>query len=137
MGRIDEFANPGDYRVTTISRDEVMILRDREGIMRALCNICRHRMMSLLQGEGNLSGRISCPYHAWTYGLDGQLIGAAHMRDDFDKRACSLPRFAVEEWLGWVYVNLDPEAEPLAPRLTPLSKLLPTTMSPAIVCCSV
>lgn len=56
--------------------------------------------------------------------VDGQLIGAAHMPDKFDKTACRLPQFAVEVWLGWVYVNLDPQAEPLAPRLAPLAKLL-------------
>ena len=63
IGRSDEFENPGDYRVMTISRDEVIILRDREGILRAMSNICRHRMMSLLEGEGNLAGKITCPYH--------------------------------------------------------------------------
>lgn len=124
VGRSDEFQNSGDYRVATISRDEVIVLRDRDGILRAMSNICRHRMMSLLQGQGNLSGKISCPYHAWTYGLDGQLIGATHMRENFDKRTCRLPQFAIEDWLGWVYVNLDPKAEPLAPRLEPLASRL-------------
>jgi len=121
VGRGDEFSRPGDYRVTVIGRDPVIVLRDRDGVLRAMSNICRHRMMSLLEGEGNLTGRIACPYHAWTYALDGHLVGAAHMPDTFDKRACRLPQFAVEEWLGWVYVNLDPQAEPLAPRLAPLA----------------
>ncbi|WP_085806755.1 aromatic ring-hydroxylating oxygenase subunit alpha [Roseovarius albus] len=124
VGRSDEFQNPGDYRVTTISSDDVVVLRDHDGELRAMSNICRHRMMSLLEGEGTLRGKITCPYHAWTYNLDGQLIGAVHMRDNFDKSTCRLPQFAVEEWLGWVYVNLDPDAEPLAPRLAPLAKLL-------------
>lgn len=124
VGRSDEFSDPGDYRVTTISRDEVIVIRDREGTLRAMSNICRHRMMSLLSGEGSVNAKVSCPYHAWTYALDGQLIGAPHMPDDFDKSACSLPQFAVEEWLGWVYVNLDPQAEPLAPRLAPIAERL-------------
>lgn len=124
VGRSDEFADPGDFRVTTISRDQVIVLRDRDGVLRAMSNICRHRMMSLLEGEGNLSGKISCPYHAWTYNLDGQLVGAVHMPENFDRSACRLPQFAVEEWQGWVYVNLDPEAEPLAPRLAPISERL-------------
>lgn len=124
VGRVDDFPNAGDYRVTTISRDEVIILRDRDGVLRAMSNICRHRMMSLLEGQGSISGKISCPYHSWTYTLEGQLIGAPYMPDNFDKRACSLPQFSLEEWQGWVYVNLDPNAKPLAPRLASLSKLL-------------
>lgn len=122
VGREDEFANPGDYRVTRISRDEVVILRDRDGTLRAMSNICRHRMMSLLKGDGNLAGKITCPYHAWTYTLDGQLIGASHMRENFDKSTCRLPQFRVEVWLGFVYVNLDPGTDPLAPRLAPLAE---------------
>ncbi len=124
VGREDELPNPGDYRTTRIGRDEVIVLRDRDGALRAMSNICRHRMMSLLEGEGNISGRITCPYHAWTYTLDGQLIGAVHMPDDFDKSGCALPQFQVETWLGWVYVNLDPDAEPLGPRLAPLVSIL-------------
>ncbi len=58
VGRSDEFAEPGDYRVIKISRDPVLVLRDRDGVLRAMSNICRHRMMSLLEGEGNLKGKI-------------------------------------------------------------------------------
>ncbi|MCQ0092703.1 Rieske 2Fe-2S domain-containing protein [Roseovarius sp. M141] len=122
VGREDEFANPGDYRTTTIGRDPVIVLRGRDGQLRAMSNICRHRMTTLLTGSGNLKGRITCPYHAWTYNLDGQLIGAAHMRDNFDKKDVCLPQFQVEIWEGWVYVSLDPEAPPLAPRLKTLSE---------------
>ncbi|WP_166418926.1 aromatic ring-hydroxylating oxygenase subunit alpha [Cochlodiniinecator piscidefendens] len=121
VGRIDEFSNPGDYRTTKIGRDPVIVLRDRDGVLRAMSNVCRHRMATLVEGSGNLKGRISCPYHAWTYNLDGQLIGAAHMRDNFDKKEVCLPQFQVEVWEGWVYVSLDPEAKPLAPRLQPIS----------------
>jgi choline monooxygenase len=121
VGRTDEFANPGDYRTMTIGRDPVIVLRDREGVLRAMSNICRHRMAALLEGSGNLKGRISCPYHAWTYNLDGQLIGAAYMRDNFDKKQVCLPQFQIEVWQGWVYVSLDANASPLAPRLKVLS----------------
>lgn len=124
VGREDEFENPGDYRATMIGRDPVIILRDREGILRAMSNICRHRMSTLVHGAGNIKGRISCPYHAWTYNLEGQLIGAAHMRDNFDRKAVRLPQFQVEIWQGWVYVSLDPKAAPLGPRLAELSQRL-------------
>nr|WP_309504167.1 Rieske 2Fe-2S domain-containing protein [uncultured Roseovarius sp.] len=124
VGREDEYENPGDYRTTTIGRDPVIVLRDRDGILRAMSNVCRHRMATLLEGAGNIRGRISCPYHAWTYNLDGQLIGAAHMRDNFNKKEVCLPQFQVEIWQGWVYVSLDPDAAPLGPRLAGLSKRL-------------
>ena len=122
VGRVDEFKNPGDYRTTTIGRDSVIILRDHDGVLRAMSNICRHRMTTLLKGSGTLKSRIVCPYHAWTYSLDGQLIGAAYMRDNFDKKKVCLPQFQIEVWAGWIYVSLDPNAEPLAPRLQPLSE---------------
>lgn len=124
VGRVDEYENPGDYRATTIGRDPVVVLRGRDGVLRAMSNVCRHRMATLLEGAGNLRGRISCPYHAWTYNLDGQLIGAAHMRDNFNKKEVCLPQFQVEVWQGWVYVSLDPDAAPLGPRLAGLSKRL-------------
>ncbi|MGB3280670.1 MAG: Rieske (2Fe-2S) protein, partial [Pseudorhodobacter sp.] len=122
VGRADEFSEAGSYRTLTIGRDPVIILRDHGGNLRAMSNICRHRMATLLQGAGTLKTRITCPYHAWTYTLDGQLIGAAHMRDNFDKKTVCLPQFQVEIWQGWVYVSLDPKAEPLAPRLKPISE---------------
>lgn len=124
VGRIDDFSEPGNYRTMKIGRDPVIILRDREGELRAMSNVCRHRMSTLLEGSGKLKGRISCPYHAWTYNLDGQLIGAAHMRDNFNKKEVCLPQFQIEVWNGWVYVSLDPEAKPLEPRLEPLTKRL-------------
>jgi len=117
VGREDEVAESGEYRTLIIGRDPVVVLRDREGRLRAMSNICRHRMMSLLEGAGRLTGRISCPSHAWTYTFDGQLVGAPHMRENFDKRQCRLTQFRLETLQGWVYVNLDPEAAPLAPLL--------------------
>jgi len=125
VGREDEFAEPGDYRTMKVGRDPIIILRDRDGVLRAMSNICRHRMTTLLdQPSGTIKGRITCPYHAWTYNLDGQLIGAAHMRDNFDKKKVCLPQFNIEVWNGWVYVSLDPDARPLAPRLKGLSERL-------------
>ena len=122
VGREDEYSHPGDYRTMMIGRDSVIILRDRDGVLRAMSNICRHRMTSLLQGSGNITRRITCPYHAWTYDLDGQLVAATHMRNNFDKNSVCLPAFKVEVWEGWVYVSLNPKAKPLAPRLKPISE---------------
>jgi choline monooxygenase len=121
VGREDEFAHPGDYRTMVIGRDPVIILRNKDGRLRAMSNVCRHRMALLLEGAGRLKAGISCPYHAWTYNLEGQLVGASHMRDNFHKNTVCLPQFALEVWNGWVYVNLDADAPPLNPRLETLT----------------
>lgn len=122
VGRDDEFAERGAFRSLTIGRDPVIVVRDAAGVLRAMSNVCRHRMMTLLRGEGRLSGRMTCPYHAWTYDLDGRLIGAPHMSEAFDTKSCRLPQFQIEVWEGWVYVNLDPDAAPLGPRLAAISE---------------
>ena len=122
VGREDEFANPGDYRVTRISRDEVVILRDRDGNLRAISNICRHRMMSLLEGDGNLAGKITCPYHAWTYTLDGQLIGASHMRENFDKSTCRLPQYPGRGLAGLCLCQSGPRRRTIGPAPCPAGR---------------
>ena len=75
-GRADALPNPGDYLTITIAGEPVIVLRDRDGQLRALSNVCRHRMSTLLEGLGNVRA-IVCPYHAWTYNLDGALRGYA------------------------------------------------------------
>ena len=92
-------------------------MRDAKGQANAFYNVCRHRGSRLLtevSGQGLTS--IQCPYHAWTYDLDGALRGAPHMEEarNFDKQAFSLNRVRLERWEGFLFVNLDPKAEPLA-----------------------
>ncbi len=77
-GRADALPNPGDYLTMDIAGEPIIILRDRDGVLRGLSNVCRHRMSTLLQGRGNVRS-IVCPYHAWTYNLDGTLRGAPAM----------------------------------------------------------
>ncbi|MBC7736654.1 MAG: Rieske (2Fe-2S) protein, partial [Candidatus Saccharibacteria bacterium] len=74
-GRAEVLKAPGDYLTMTISGEPVIILRDKDGALRGLSNVCRHRMSTLLEGSGNVRS-IVCPYHAWTYNLDGSLRGA-------------------------------------------------------------
>ena len=77
-----------------------------------------------MSGFGNARS-FQCPYHAWTFALDGRLVGAPHMEGaDFDKESCRLPELRSETWQGWIFVNFDPEARPLAPRLAGLSERL-------------
>ena len=82
-GRADALAKPGDYLTMNIAGEPVIILRDREGALRGMSNVCRHRMSTLLEGRGNVRS-IVCPYHAWTYNLDGSLRGAPAMARNED-----------------------------------------------------
>ncbi|MFN4154167.1 MAG: aromatic ring-hydroxylating oxygenase subunit alpha [Paracoccaceae bacterium] len=110
-GRADALPNPGDYLTMEISGEPIIILRDREGALRGLSNVCRHRMSTLLEGRGNTRS-IVCPYHAWTYNLDGTLRGAPAMtlNEGFCKDQIALPKVRVENWLGWIMVTLNPDA---------------------------
>jgi phenylpropionate dioxygenase-like ring-hydroxylating dioxygenase large terminal subunit len=116
VGREEYVPNPGDYYTIDVMGEPVIIVRGRDGKVRALSAVCRHRAMPVVQDKGNAK-RFTCPYHAWTYGTDGHLIGAPHMEQSlvFDKKACSLPQYRLDNWLGFMFVNLDDDAAPLAP----------------------
>ena len=129
-GRADEVPNPGDYMAFECGDQPLIIIRGVDGSISARSNICRHRMMRLVEGCGN-ARKFTCPYHAWTYNLDGQLVGAAYMdrTSCFNKSNIQLPAVRCEEYLGWIYVCLDPDVAPVADMLVELTeKLLPYNM---------
>ena len=125
VGRADALQSPGDYLTTQISGEPVIILRDREGQLRGLSNVCRHRMSTLLEGRGHVR-TITCPYHAWTYNLDGSLRGAPAMtlNEGFCKEAIGLPQIRVENWLGWIMVTLNSDAPSPAVALSGVEDLV-------------
>ncbi len=125
VGRSDGLRKPGDYITYDLAGQPVMVLRDADGALRAQSNVCLHRMSTLLEGQGTTRA-ITCPYHGWTYNLDGTLRGAPAMtkNDTFCKAGMQLPQIRVEEWLGWVMITLDPDAEPLAERLAEVENLV-------------
>ena len=94
------------------------MVRGEDGEIRVLSNVCRHRGMRLRTAPG-CESRLSCPYHGWTYDLNGHLVGAPYMEsaEGFRLDEHRLPAFASEVWQGFVFVNLDRAATPLAPRL--------------------
>ncbi|TQS31282.1 Rieske 2Fe-2S domain-containing protein [Microbispora sp. KK1-11] len=112
---VEKLSSPGSYVSATVAGMPIAIVRDRDGALRAFYNVCKHRAHELLTGSGT-TRNIVCPYHAWTYGLDGQLKAArrADKMEDFDKSEICLDQVLVEEFGGFVYVNLDPGAAPLA-----------------------
>ncbi|MCA3488150.1 MAG: Rieske 2Fe-2S domain-containing protein [Rhodobacter sp.] len=124
-GRADALRAPGDYLTMDISGEPILVLRDQDGIVRAMSNVCRHRMSTLLEGRGT-TRTIVCPYHAWTYNLDGALRAAPAMtrNDGFCKDRIALPPVRCEVWLGWIMVTLNPDAPPVADRLAGVSDLI-------------
>jgi choline monooxygenase len=125
VGRASAIAEPGAYLTYEIAGQPIIVLRDRAGGVRAFSNVCRHRMSVLLDGRGQTSA-IVCPYHAWSYNLDGSLRAAPHMErtTGFCKDSYRLPELRTETWLGWIYVTLDPDVAPVAQRLAQLTELI-------------
>jgi Rieske 2Fe-2S family protein len=120
VGRADSISEPGQYFVAKVGWESVVVLRDRASQVRAFINVCRHRGARICLAEsGRLKGSMQCRYHAWTYGLDGQLIGAPNMKDDpeFKKGDYGLVPVAMQLWEGLIFLNLAPDKESLADQL--------------------
>lgn len=125
VGRVEEVPKPGDYMAFMLCNEPIVVVRGEDNNIRAMSNVCRHRGALLAEGRGNNS-RLVCPYHHWSYDLEGKLAGAPRMEahKTFDKSNCRLPQFPTEEWNGFLFVCLAEDPPPLAPRLAPLAKLI-------------
>ena len=125
VGRASALANTGDYVTCELAGQPIIVLRNKDSILRAYSNVCRHRMSTLLHGRGN-ARTIICPYKAWTYNLDGSLRGAPAMNGNkaFCKDNYSLPNIICEDWLGWVFITLNPDAQPVAEELSEVADLV-------------
>ncbi|NUR56111.1 MAG: aromatic ring-hydroxylating dioxygenase subunit alpha [Acidobacteria bacterium] len=119
-GRSEEASRPGQYFVREFNGHDIVVTRNSAGAVRAFHNVCRHRGTRLCTGpSGQLSGSLQCPYHAWTYDLDGRLIGAPHMDEVPHFRKADYPLLPVhaDEWDGHVFLNLTDTPEPLHAQL--------------------
>ena len=131
VGREEALPVPGDYHRFDVAGESVIVLRDRDGDLCGFYNVCRHRGSQLVPDDeppdGRFKGSIRCPYHAWTYGLDGRLRNAPYLTesDGLRREQLSLHPIAVERWGGFVFVNLTPE------DLTP-ERSLRATLGPVI-----
>lgn len=125
VGRVSWVAKPGDFFSTEIIGEPLLIARNAKGEIKAMSAVCQHRAMLVAEGAGNARA-FMCPYHHWTYSLDGELIGAPAMDQTvgFDKKDFCLPTLQVELWQGFIFVNFDPLAAPLAPRLAAIDKVV-------------
>ena len=125
VGREEQFPQTGDFRCIDLPAQPIVVVRGHDDEIRAFSRVCLHRAMPVAEGCGNAT-RFVCPYHNWTYELTGQLRSAPMMEDarGFDAKQCQLPALAVERWQGFVFVNVDTDAEPLAPQLAELSQVI-------------
>ncbi|WP_416897115.1 MAG: aromatic ring-hydroxylating oxygenase subunit alpha [Minwuia sp.] len=124
VGRVQQLPNTGDYMAMTLAGEPILVTRTKDGDIRAMSALCRHRGHPLkTQCTGNAK-RFTCPYHAWTYDIDGRLLGAPHMGKTVEMNTLrdesTLPQLKVEIWHGFIFVNFDPEADSLAPTLSKL-----------------
>jgi len=125
IGRADAIAKRGDYLTYSIGEQPIFVRRGKHGEIRCFANVCLHRMMRLLEGRGNC-GKIVCPYHAWTYDIDGRLVRAPHMERTAGFEVCDyrLPEIRCDVWQGWIFVTLNPHIAPLAARLEALQAVV-------------
>lgn len=119
VGRENEIPQAGDYLTVNLGGESVFIVRGHDGRLRAMHNVCTHRGAKLLHGQGNCKQTIVCPYHAWSFGLDGQLekIPDEALFTELDKKALALVPAQVDTWGGFIFVNPNNHAEALVDYL--------------------
>jgi phenylpropionate dioxygenase-like ring-hydroxylating dioxygenase large terminal subunit len=123
VGHQGELAKAGDYSVAEVASESLVIVRDKGGEVHGFYNVCRHRGTRLREDRNGHLSAIQCPYHAWTYGLDGRLLGAPHMDGvpGFDKADYSLRAVNLALWEGFIFVNLGNSPTPLEQWFAPLA----------------
>ncbi len=127
VGDLSQLANPGDYVTETVGYEPVVVVRGRDGELRAFSNVCPHRASTLVASSGNCGRRMVCPYHGWIFELDGRLVGIPQQRgftDPIDRSAHSLRPIAVDTWNRFVFVNVSGTAPPLHEWMFPLPEQL-------------
>jgi choline monooxygenase len=133
VGRLDQVPRPGDYFTGCLVDDPYVVLRDQDGTLRAFHNVCRHHAAEVCSGDGNLA-ELVCPYHGWTYRLDGRLTRAPRLgqNDVFDRELFSLKPAAVQAWGPLVFIHLGDEPESLVHQLAPLAPRLAASKTDAL-----
>jgi phenylpropionate dioxygenase-like ring-hydroxylating dioxygenase large terminal subunit len=122
-GRTEQVEGPGQFFIREVAGESVIVTRGASPRVNAFYNVCRHRGTRLCtEDAGTFGGSIQCPYHAWTYDLDGRLIGAPHMEEvpHFRKDDYPLHRVHADVWDGHIFLNLAKEPQPLSTQLADL-----------------
>src|ERR1700727_402952 len=130
VARSEQVRAPGQFVSTSVAGEPIMVVRGNDGILRAFYNVCRHHAAAVVTQPCGHASLLHCPYHGWNYGLDGSLKGMPEFEGvrNFDRSQNGLVPIRVDTWECFVFVNLDPAAEPLreflgglVPRVVPLA----------------
>ena len=124
VARVDQLQQPGQFVTTEVAGEPLVVVRGGDNQLRAFYNVCRHHAAAVVTEEQGTASILRCPYHGWSYGLDGSLKGAPEFEGvcGFDRSQNGLVPVRVETWEQFVFVNLDPKAAPLADFLGGLVK---------------
>src|SRR5262245_25151169 len=119
VGRVGQVGAPGQYLTAEVGGEPVVVVRGADGVLRAFFNVCRHHAAAVMTEPCGRAERLRCPYHGWTYGLDGQLASTPELDGiaGFDRAASGLVPVAVATWEKLVFVHLDPDPPALADHL--------------------
>jgi choline monooxygenase len=125
VGRLAQLEKPGDYITATVANEPIVVVRGRDGKLRAFYNVCRHHAMTVMNEPCGHAEHMRCPYHGWTYNLEGELRGMTEFEGvkNFERADNGLVPVRIEPWENFVFVNLDPNAAPLHDFLGSLVKL--------------
>ncbi len=122
VGHQSQLAKPGDYFLAEVAGESLIVVKDQRSTIRAYYNVCRHRGARLCEEQNGHAAAIQCPYHAWTYALDGRLIGAPHMDETrgFNKAEYPLKQARLGLWEGFIFLNLADASASLEKWFEPL-----------------
>ena len=115
VGRVEQVEKPGKFITANIAGEPIVVVRGDNGVLRAFYNVCRHHAAAVVTEDCGQASILRCPYHGWSYGLDGSLKGTPEFEgvENFDRGQNGLIPVRVESWENFVFVNLDPHAAPL------------------------
>ena len=131
-GHESQVKNPGDYFTFSIAGENLFCIRDREGNLNCFYNVCQHRAHELVEGDGN-ARLLICPYHTWTYELSGELRMGPNVLSTpgFDRSKICLTSVRLENFHGFLFVNLDDDAKPCLLYTSPSPRDLSTSRMPS------
>jgi choline monooxygenase len=126
VARVEQVADPGQYVTAEVAGEPVVVVRDQDGVLRAFFNVCRHHAAAVMTEPCGRAERLRCPYHGWTYGLDGQLKSTPQFEgvQSFDRAQNGLVPLAVASWEKFVFVHVEDDPPPLEAHLGPLVQQL-------------
>jgi phenylpropionate dioxygenase-like ring-hydroxylating dioxygenase large terminal subunit len=124
VGRAEKVQKPGEFLTCSVAGEPIVVVRGQDAVLRAFYNVCRHHAAAVVTEACGQAAILHCPYHGWNYGLDGSLKGMPEFEgvQNFERRENGLIPVKVEVWENFVFVNLDPQAAPLAEFLGGLVK---------------